>query len=609
MARTTDFFFIFPPFVSVGLSSPPVGIQHLAWNARASGFIGEAVDSNIEFCRELISDQNIEALLKRVAPDSREAIRLRSMLRIDETARGGLPSTYSILRKLSEELSGASPLGLRLLTNGRSQTLDGLIDRLRDARPRLIGFSVISESQIPFAGWLAERIREQLPSMMVLGGPELSGWPRDQLLRLAKAARVDCVVLGHGEWAVRRLLAPNAPSSCSTPQIMQGVRMPLSDVAVAASFQLDARNYFGASYYNVVESRGCYWAACSHCDYVALNPERDYGREPEALAQAIDTAARTTGVHRFGLVNDSLAPDRAVRFAQTLVQRGSPARWSSFVRIDRRLNAQVLKTLAAAHCRYLVVGVESLEDRTLRLLKKGYSSNLAAEWLMQAHFAGLNLALNFMVCIPGTSAEDEEVTLRRLEQMPELAECVKVYRFVLSRLSPMGRAPHSFDIEVEDELPGRVGHRGGSSMQMRDASELDVREAAFRNRVADLAAKSTLSREASWFLLALDRGYDVPAATLDFSPRLEVGECHEGTCRQWLIRDHLLNAEVLVDWDCVEFVDFVRGRSFELHRLLSKGDWTVGSDYLCDLVLALGRTGSISISSEVSPDSGQARPT
>ena len=505
----SDFFLVYPPFVRSGLHGPPLGIQHLAWHLRAKGFRGHLLDSNIRYARELCSDRWVDELLRGLDPRSAEHLQAVGFSRLPEEQR--LLHTRAFEGVFANVLSSAGAAGFcgaGADEFSRTATFQGSLSEILEASPALVGFSILSYEQVPYSLALACALREKIDTTIVFGGSEITGWSDANLDQLSSRSEVDYLVVGDGEGALVELLERRAQRSGT--KILRSCSTPLRDVSIEASFLLDPSDYVPPYSYNVVESKGCYWHRCTHCDYIALHDKVDFGRNIGELVSTLDRVQRETGIHRFHLINETLAPSRARRLAEAIRSRGSAIRWNSFVKIDPRFSPEIMAALPDGGCEFLVIGLESLSERALRILDKGYTPDEAIAWIRSALATRLKLTLNFIVGIPGTSIEDEQETLERLTAFPELATRAKVYKFVLSRLSAMGKEPEVYGLTVRNEAGGPVGHRGGSSIPVEGEAELEARHTDFRSGLRRLIGWARTAGPVGQLLLAFEAKLPLP---------------------------------------------------------------------------------------------------
>lgn len=581
------FLFIYPPLVKSGLSGPPLGIQHLAWSLRSVGGVGSALDSNIEFARELISDERIRILQKKTKRSSTRGVMLASLASISENERLRFPRAFDIAypdRGRTYDEGGMSDDEQREFFL-RSKSFDSIYQRITQDSPSLVGLSILSHSQLIYAMEIAKVVRNHTAAKVIFGGSEISGWPEDRIHALANSEFVDCVVLGDGEAIVRSLWA----GEVKNVRVLRGEPIPLSHIPVEASFSIDSDLYLHPKQLSVVESKGCYWNRCTHCDYIALNDKLDTGRNIVSLVDAMETQVAKSGINSFHLVNETLTPSRARKLAAEIGHRRSKVRWNSFVKIDTRFDEGILKLLPNGGCDFLVIGLESLSDRALQILDKGYTAEEALNWIRTARRCGVNLVLNFMVGIPGTTVEDDDITLDRLSEFPELAIRSKVFSFVLSRISLMGKSPSTFGIKItEASNIATDAHRGGSSIRFSRAADINERLSRFRHGIQKLIARHRLSGPLAQIVLAGKYGRPVPDTIIKISSSVSasiVGEGKRQSCEVYDYRNGTnlslpvslyQDLNILITQRSVSAVEFLSGnrgqnRADLLHYLSEAG--------------------------------------
>lgn len=473
-----NFALLYPPLVRTALHSPPTGIQQLAWYLRSRGASGQIFDLNLEFCRELTQNDRLDSLLTVLsAPELRA--RLIGLRAIKESARLDYHATIPLI------LSVLSECGVALVDDVylNSHTIANLTEQLCRSRPRLVGLSVICNEQIPYAGALT-LILKSLAFDVVWGGPELTGWPRDELRGLFEQYGVDTIVRGDGESGLEGLIR-GVPIQ---HEVIDGVPVPLGKIGVDAAFELDPLAYGQPATLNFIESKGCYWNRCTHCDYISLHETMDNTRRTDVLVDTLNAYSERTNFRRFHFINDTLAPARAKKISAAIAASGTQFRWNSFAKIDKRFDVSILESLPAGGCEFLIVGLESLTDGPLKTLQKGYCAEEATEWIRNALVAGVALVINLIVGIPGSTDEDDLETLQRLREFPQLAGRIKVFRFVLGRNSELGRRAQKEElVPLGSGSFGPSAHRGGSSIAVPPDPALDMREQFFRQSIASLA--------------------------------------------------------------------------------------------------------------------------
>lgn len=500
---------VYPPLVRTGLTGPPLGIQHLAWNLAAAGIRVKLVDLNIGFIRDLFSPDFLRRFNPKERREASLAIRLEA--HADASERSEMRAAHigpliSVL-EAAGAIDGADAFAPGSMDKDpllvASFAVEDFVQDIIRNEVKFVGFSILCSEQVRYALQIARRLRNGLGNRITLifGGSEISGWPNEQLQQLEDRNEVDLVVVGDGEAALLDIVNREP---ASVRGIVRGTRTRLVDVPIAASFQIPLDNYFEPRAWNVVESSGCYWNRCTHCDYIALHDALDFGRDLSLLVDGMSSQAQTSGVKHFHLINETIAPARARKLAEAVRARGADIKWSSFVKIDRRFTKELVAACVTGGCDFMVVGVESLSDPELITLQKGYTADEAVCWLRTALDAGARVVINLIVGIPGSTSSGDKATLHKLEdRLPELVGSVKLYRFVLTELSLMGRAPADFGMEPLRERYGERGHRGGSSIAYSAPSDLDSREEDFRRDLSRMHLQRKLQGPLGRVLLEL----------------------------------------------------------------------------------------------------------
>lgn len=527
-----DLALLFPPLVRTALHGPPTGVQQLAWHIKAAGYSCDIADLNLAFCREVAGDSYLDALVSQVRNDE-VRFKLAALRAIPEATRLQYPTTIPLISV------GIATTGRRLDSTLaiESRAVACLIAHLTASQPRVVGISIICNEQVEYGVAITQELKKA-GIAVVWGGPEITGWAEPDLQRLQRRAGIDVIVKGDGEYPLQHLMKNLQDEQA----IVRGTPVPLSKIDIDAGFQLDPKDYAQPVTVNVIESKGCYWNACTHCDYISLHETVDNSRRTELFVRAINRYVENTGYKRFHFINDTLAPGRAKRIAAQIRCTNSIFSWNSFAKIDKRFDLSVLEVLPGSGCEYLIIGLESLSDGPLDTLRKGYTADEACEWIAAALSVGVNLVLNLIVGIPGSTEADDSETLDRLRQFPELAGRIKVFRFVLGRNTVLGRMANA---QMQSTLLAPFAHRGGSSIAVAADPALDQREKTFREAIMSFLANKRESRFSRALLHFAATGEI--HGQVQFSPTLRYGLI--ASSKQMFVYDHATNLHMYLPPD------------------------------------------------------------
>jgi hypothetical protein len=376
------------------------------------------------------------------------------------------------------------------------------------ASVRLLGISVAMGPQLVPGLLLAQTLKISRPDLkIVLGGPVMSlmAMPTlDELLRNHRA--VDAVVRFDGEIPLLGL-ARQVRAGEWEPQVVpgvsaldQGVARHAPPIAGPDLNSLPIPDYppediarLNAPKLSVTQARGCYWGKCDYCDFVELYdgspPYR--GRRAEIVLAEIEDLISRYGIRQFTFITESIPPAFARRLSMLIIDRGIDISWDSFAMVDRRFDRDLLALMVRAGCGHLVIGMETMTTRVLKLVSKSADREENLRFLREAHAAGMKLTVNLIPDLPTTGYSEALASLADLTEMANCLDSVSVFPFEPTRSSNIGRAPGRFglipiaDISEESQAQYTLNHMASLDPAMTTVERTDVykRFRAFARRI------------------------------------------------------------------------------------------------------------------------------
>ncbi|MET4323835.1 RiPP maturation radical SAM C-methyltransferase [Bradyrhizobium sp. RT5a] len=150
-------------------------------------------------------------------------------------------------------------------------------------------------------------------------------------------------------------------------------------------------------------SRGCWWGERSHCTFCGLNGgSMTYRQKParQAAEEMIEMSARY-GSSRIEAVDNILATDYLKKALPRLT--GLPEKLAIFFEVKANLKRHEVEKLAASGVRWIQPGIESLDTRVLRLMRKGTSSAHNVQLLKWCRQHGVRVSWSLLWGFPGES--------------------------------------------------------------------------------------------------------------------------------------------------------------------------------------------------------------
>lgn len=521
---------VFPPLVVEGLGRYYPSTAVLAGHLAARGVKASQVSLNELFANELLAPAELEKIGRGEMPDGSRvelthitAVSARVLCRYfasctsaeeraklvtgPERRRSTSPAYLAsellesfILNDQTDKLCSAeladSPKGRHLRDfYARSRYVEELGPKVHT-----VGISVPMGPQLGPALLLARHVKALRPDLkVILGGPTLSLMARRDLDHLLRhVPEIDAVVKFEGEVPLA-MLVDQQERGVWDPAVVPGVAVlvdgRLHETPPAAGVRLEDLAYpeyepaildkMPGSPIGIVQARGCYWGKCTYCDYVELyeGSPRYRTRLPESFVDEMEHQIRKHDRRNFTIVTESIPASFARRMSEAIIARGLDLRWNSFAMVDRRFTLDVLETMRRGGCAFLVIGLETLNTRVLKLVEKAADREMNLEFLRNAKRAGIKLRVNLIIDLPTTTHAEALENLETLESVRECLDSVAVFPFEPTRSSAIGRNPGRFGLKVLDATPScgdsetlnYVSNRLGSvDLAMTDAERADA---------------------------------------------------------------------------------------------------------------------------------------
>ncbi|MFG3284433.1 B12-binding domain-containing radical SAM protein [Streptomyces sp. NPDC048111] len=392
-------------------------------------------------------------------------------------------------------------------------TWTGIADRIGDATA-LVGVSAAMGPQLLPALLLARHLKSARPALrVVLGGPAVSLMAQDDLdLLLRSHAAVDCVVRFDGEFPLLAL-ARQVTEGTWDPESVPGVSChrsgqvrhtppgvgPNLNQLPRPRYAKEALARLASPTLSITQARGCYWGKCDYCDFVELYegsaPFR--GRHPDTFTDEVQWLAQEFGIRRFNFVTESIPPAFARRMSRAFLDRELDVVWNSFAMVDRRFDRELLDLMVRSGCEFLVIGLETMVTRVLKLVHKSADREENIRFLRDARDVGMPLRINLIPDLPSTTYDE---ALSALDDMASLADCVQsvsVFPFEATRSSNVGRTPEQFgllplaDSDAIGQSQYALNHLHNADPAMTPDQRAEVHR-RYRDFAREIATRSTL---------------------------------------------------------------------------------------------------------------------
>jgi radical SAM superfamily enzyme YgiQ (UPF0313 family) len=351
----------------------------------------------------------------------------------------GPESEYGKLAAAATQLPqlGLAAIAAALQENGFSADIcdahvhgldeNSLLELIRQGNYGVVGFSVYVTTERRALAYAAA-IKRTFPHVIVCaGGPQVTLVPA----RFHDSV-IDYIFVGEADDSIVEFAT--ALTHSSRPTGIVGVvdgSQPFPDEGVSPRLvnnidnlppiRLD-RYYPLESFYppvhvrgqkvvNVIGVRGCPYK-CTFCAAAEINGRRVRAMAPGRFVDMLEYYI-SIEINSFIFYVDTftLIKRRAQEICEEIIRRRLNIEWKCFTRVDT-ITAELLTIMRQSGCYCVMFGCETLNDKTLLAMKKGFSSQQCIDGIGMARRAGLVTLASIMVGLPEETESDIRNTVR-----------------------------------------------------------------------------------------------------------------------------------------------------------------------------------------------------
>ncbi|TAJ71335.1 MAG: radical SAM protein [Phenylobacterium sp.] len=238
----------------------------------------------------------------------------------------------------------------------------------------------------------------------------------------------------------------------------------------------------------LMASRGCQWSRCTFCsDVVSVSGRTFRNRSADHVLHEMREQSRRHGTSNFLFLDLKLNsnPELMRGIVEGAQRNVRGAQWIGTVHVDQRrdngLSKKDLRAAVAAGMRRVSFGLESGSQALLDAMDKGCSVEGNAEFIRNAHEAGLSVRATMFKGFPGETVRDLELTAEFLERHSDYIDRIRYNEFSI----PVGTPIHRAVMESPEAYPNlrltRLdGRRAQARYVSRDGSSASYRKAKLK---------------------------------------------------------------------------------------------------------------------------------
>lgn len=330
-----------------------------------------------------------------------------------------------------------------LVVDGKQpELLHELISKIKEKKPDIVAFSIVYSSQALYGYAVIKELKEYIT---IIGGPAVN----EQLSAIAsKTLKSEIELINY--------LSPNK-----------------------TEFNFDYTTDFSVydldSYFTphpvipIKTSSGCYYQQCAYCSH--HNNIKYFEYPMDIIIRNIINSKQKY----FFIIDDMMPLKRLLLFAQLVKPLG--IKWVCQLKPTKEFTETNLRILKESGAVMLMWGVESGNDRILKLMKKATNSKDIENVLKASHDAGIRNVAYIMFGFPTETKQEFLETVDFLKKNEINIDLVSVSIFGLQKNTPAYNHPDQFGITKVIEvkrtvLEPRISYECATGLSQDEAAKL-----------------------------------------------------------------------------------------------------------------------------------------
>ena len=337
---------------------------------------------------------------------------------------------------------------------------------IKKEKPGVVGISIGTPVQLMAGITFATLIKEAYPDIHVTVGGNIITRLKDEFAKLPHffGKAFDSMITYEGEhslvWLVEALSGKRKISEVSNLIYKDDEgQVHVNETYQERVDQLPPPDFDGMpweKYFSPVKlvpylgTRGCYWGKCTFCDHGAGYIDQFRAKHAEQIVDELEYLKNKLNTKHFMFTDESFPPALFLKLPPMMVERELDIYWTTLIRFESQLLEPETWDMAhKAGCRSLYYGLESANERIIKLVKKDTDIEAAKINLEQAKRVGI---WSHVMCFYGFPSETEaeaEDTRNFLIENQHRIPSVEMYFFVLYKNAPVMFAKDEYKIDVK----------------------------------------------------------------------------------------------------------------------------------------------------------------
>jgi radical SAM superfamily enzyme YgiQ (UPF0313 family) len=274
--------------------------------------------------------------------------------------------------------------------------------------------------------------KKKIGCFVIMGGPHVTALPKVSLVSIPV---LDAVVIGEGEIPMLSMsnyfdehkaidfnkipgvafLENNEFKRTLRPSLIENLDMlpyPARDLVDISAYKLHPHFQRGAKSATVLSSRGCP-SKCTFCGNI-IQLRRFRPHSPQYFVGELEHLVNEYGIRHFHIVDDCFSYDtnRAEEICDLILEKKLGITWFIFGRVDTLQDEKVIRKLRQAGCIYVLLGIETGNQKINDFMKKGTTLEMAERCCELLRKNNIRYFNSFII---GNEGDTEQTVMETIE--------------------------------------------------------------------------------------------------------------------------------------------------------------------------------------------------
>ncbi|CCQ90994.1 conserved hypothetical protein, putative radical SAM [Nitrospina gracilis 3/211] len=336
-----------------------------------------------------------------------------------------------------------------------------------EEQPDVIGISIGTPVQLMAGMTFAQLIRKKYPDIHVTVGGNITTRLKDEIAKKPKFfdRAFHSLVAYEGEHALVELVraledgrplsdVPNLIWKDETGQVRVNDKLHTERVNELPIPDFDGmpfdKYFVPDKILPYLGTRGCYWGKCTFCDHGAGYIDQYRAKHADRIIEELKEMKEKYQAKHILFTDESFPPALFRKLPPMMIDAKLDLFWTTLIRFEESLlDPECWEMAAKSGCRSLYFGLESANERIIKLVKKDTKIDVAIKNLNEAKRVGIWSHVMGFFGFPSETQEEAEDTRRFLLDNQDIIHSVEMYFFVLYKHAPVWDMMEETKIDVQ----------------------------------------------------------------------------------------------------------------------------------------------------------------